>query len=371
MKRDYYEVLEVSRSATDAEIKKAYRRLAREHHPDVNKHDEEAEAKFKEIGEAYEALKDPQKRRTYDQFGHAGGPGGPGGFGQGSGQGFGFEDIFEVFFDGFGGRQGRRSAAESGPDLAVSMTVTFEEAAFGVERELSIVRPVVCDDCHGFGTERGTEPAACPICGGQGIVSQTQATILGSFSRTVPCVNCGGTGRVITHPCKTCRGEGRHSSNEEVRVKVPAGIPDGVQLKMAGYGGAGRRGGPAGALFVDIHVKPHKIFKRVGNDVLVEAPVSFSQAALGVELSVATLDGDGALTIPAGTQAGTEFRLRGKGIPYLNQRGRGDQVVKVNMKTPKRLNDEQRRLLTELAEYDENDAEHVGIIGRIKEAFGK
>ncbi len=370
MKRDYYEVLGVSRSATDADIKKAFRRLAREHHPDVNNHDDEAEAKFKEVGEAYEALKDPQKRRMYDQVGHtsgSGGPGGPGGFGQG----FGFEDIFEVFFDGFGRQQGRRSAAEPGPDLAVSMTLTFEEAAFGVERKLNIVRPVVCDDCQGLGTEDGKEPAVCPICGGQGLVSKTQATILGNFARTVPCTNCSGTGRVITHPCKKCHGEGRRSSNEEVKVKVPAGIPDGVQLKMAGYGGAGPRGGPAGALYVDIHVKPHKVFERDGSDVRIEAPISFSEAALGAELSVLTLDGDETLTIPAGTQAGMEFRLRGKGIPHLNQRGRGDQVVKVRVKTPKRLNDEQRRLLTELSEYDESDAEHVGIIGRIKEAFGK
>lgn len=376
MKRDYYEVLGVSRSATDAEIKKAYRRLAREHHPDVNKHDDEAETKFKEVGEAYEALKDPQKRRAYDQFGHArgpGGPGGPGGFGQGfGGQGFGFEDIFDVFFDGFGGgRSGRRSAGEAGPDLAASMTLTFKEAAFGVERELNISRPVICDDCHGSGAEEGTEPSVCESCGGQGMVSVTQSTILGNFSRTAPCTNCGGTGRVITSPCKTCHGEGRHTSSEKVDIKVPAGVPDGVQLKLSGYGGAGRRGGPAGSLYVDIHVKPHKVFERSGADVLVDVPISFSQAALGAELSVATLDGEEILTVPAGTQAGREFRLRGQGIPHLNQRGRGDQVINITVKTPKRLNDEQRRLLTELSEYDEHDAEHVGIIGRIKEAFGK
>ncbi len=370
MKRDFYEVLGVSRTASEADIKKAYRRLAREHHPDVNNHDDEAEAKFKEVGEAYDVLKDQQKRQMYDQFGHSGAAGGRGpGFGGGGAQGFGFEDIFDVFFDGFGGRQGRRPAAEPGPDLATSISVTFEEAAFGMETEIEIVRPVPCDECGGSGSK--TSPATCSVCSGSGVLSQTQRTILGNISRSAPCGNCAGTGQVITDPCEACQGEGRHSHQETVAIKVPAGISDGVRLKMSGYGGAGRRGGPVGSLYVDIRVEPHEVFERHGNDVLLAAPISFSQAALGAELSLPTLDGEDSLTIPAGTQSGAEFRLRGKGIPYLNQRGRGDQLILITVRTPRRVNDEQRRLLTELAEYDADEAENVGIFGRIKEAFGK
>lgn len=372
MKRDYYEILGVSRSASDIEIKKAYRRLAREHHPDVNKHDDDAEAKFKEAAEAYEVLKDQKKRQMYDQFGHSGGAQGRGGpdFGGGSGQGFGFEDIFEVFFDGFGGGR-RRPTADVGADIGTTLTITFEEAAFGVEKEIDLVRPVACDDCQGVGAAKGSEPSTCSVCRGQGVLNQTQATMLGSFSRTVVCSNCNGTGRVITDPCPTCRGEGRNSESENVQVKVPAGVSDGVRLKLGGYGAAGRRGGPLGDLYVDIHVEPHEVFERAGNDVVMSIPISFSQAALGVEFSVLTLDGEQALTIPPGTQSGTAFRLRGKGIPYLNRRGRGDQIVQTTVRTPKRVTDEQRALLESLAEHDGAEEEHGGIINRIKEAFGK
>jgi molecular chaperone DnaJ len=375
VKRDYYEILEVTRTASEADIKKAYRRLARKYHPDVNTHDEQAEAKFKEVAEAYEVLNSPEKRRMYDQFGHAGargggGPGGPG-FGGGFGQGFGFEDIFEVFFDGFGGGGRRRSPAEAGSDMGVRMKINFEEAAFGVEREIEIVRPVVCEECHGTGAEAGTDPATCPMCGGRGVTAHTQSTILGSFSRTVVCSNCNGTGQVITHPCGRCQGDGRQSKHEKVQINVPAGVADGVRLKLSGRGAAGRRGGPAGDLYVDISVKPHPVFTRVGNDVTVKLPISFSQAALGTELLISTLDGEEKLHIPPGTQTGTEFRLRGHGIPYLNRRGRGDQVVETVVKTPQRLNEEQRRLLEDLSEHDDMESEHRGIINRIKEAFGK
>lgn len=363
-------MLGVAKGASEAEIKKAYRRLAREYHPDVNKHDEQAEAKFKEVAEAYETLTNPQKRATYDRFGHtSGGGAGPGG---GFGQGFGFEDIFEVFFDGFGGNAGRRGpTVERGEDMGTAIEITFKEAAFGVEKEIDAVRPVVCDECLGFGTAKGTEPTTCPTCAGRGSVTQTQSTILGSFSRTGPCPQCGGTGRLITDPCGACRGEGRQTKKETVSVKVPPGVPDDVRLKLAGYGAAGRRGGPAGDLYVDIHVQPHPVFERAGNDIVFEMPISFSQAALGVELSVPTLEGEDKLTVPAGTQTGAEIRLKGHGIPYFNRRGRGDEIIFIKVKTPERLNEEQRRLFEALAEHETDDEVHHGLFERIKEAFGK
>lgn len=370
--RDYYEVLGVAKSATEAEIKKAYRKLARKYHPDVNSHDEEAENKFKEATQAYEVLCDPQKRETYDRFGHTGrnaGAGGAGGFGQG----FGFEDIFDVFFDGFGGgRQKHRSAAQAGDDLAANLTVTFKEAAFGVDRDIEILKPSVCGDCAGSGLAKGASPQACGVCDGQGVVTQAQQTIFGSFARTGYCANCEGTGQIITKPCKTCHGEGRLSERSNVTIKVPGGVVDGMRLKLGGHGTAGRRGGPAGDLYVDIIVKPDKVFSRNGNDVVISAPISFSHAALGGEVRVPTLDGEEEINVPAGTQSGSLFRLKGKGIPFLNRRGRGDQITEITVRTPSHLGEEERELFAKLSELEEEHGpESAGIFGKIKEVFGK
>ena len=374
--RDFYEVLGVERGADEAEIKKAYRRLAREHHPDVNKHDEEAETKFKEVGQAYDVLKDPEKRRMYDQFGHAGtrgGGGGPNAGGGSGGQGFGFEDIFDVFFDGFGGRPGgRRSAAERGADLGIRLDITFKEAAFGVEKEVEILRPLRCEECEGVGAAKGTSPETCPACGGQGVVNAQQSTIFGTFSRVAACSNWGGTGEIIKKTCPKCHGEGRQTKKEKVKVKVPAGVTDEMRLKIGGYGGAGKRGGPAGSLMVDIQVRPDKVFERHGNDVFVSMPLSFSQAALGAEIDVQTLVGAETINVPPGTQTGESFKLKGQGIPYINRRGRGDQLVEAVVKTPRSLNVEQRALLEQLADHDNFDYdEHHGLFDKIKEAFGK
>jgi molecular chaperone DnaJ len=371
--KDYYELLGLSRSATEAEIKKAYRRLARKYHPDVNNHDQEAEAKFKEVAEAYEVLSDPAKRQSYDQFGHAGRRGAGAGpdFG-GFGGGVGFEDIFEVFFDGFGGAQRRRSSAEPGADLRVDLKISFLEAAFGVEKEVEVVRPVGCDTCGGSGSADAAGPAVCQICGGQGAVSQAQTTFFGTFARTVPCSNCDGTGGVITSPCRDCHGEGRRAEKTKVQIKVPAGVDDGIRLKLNGYGAAGKRGGGVGDLYVDIKVKPDKVFTRSGNDVVVKVGISFSQAALGVELPVATLEQtEEIVNVPPGTQSGTVFRLKGKGIPYLTRRGKGDQIIEMVVETPTVLDDEQRRVFEELARINGEDRQQTGLFDKIKEALGK
>lgn len=369
--KDFYEVLGVSRTATAAEIKKAYRRLAREHHPDVNDNDSEAESRFKEATEAYENLSDPEKRRMYDQFGHTGRPGAGPGPGQGYG-GFGFDDIFDVLFEGFGGRQGRRSPAQPGADIGATTTIGFRDAAFGVEVRLNLNKPAVCEVCDGSGLAAGATTQTCGVCGGQGVVNQTQTTFFGQFSRTAPCVNCAGTGQVITKPCKKCQGEGRLPGASKVEVKVPAGIMDGTRLKLNGYGGAGRRGGPPGDLYVDISVEPDEIFERHGNDVVIRVPLSFSQAALGAELTVPTLEGEEKMAIAPGTQTGEVRRIRGQGIPYLNRRGRGDQLVEMVVETPRNLNEEQRALLRDLAELRGEDGHEAGgLINKIKEALGK
>jgi molecular chaperone DnaJ len=372
--KDYYELLGVARSASEAEIKKAYRKLARQYHPDVNNHDEEAEGKFKEVAEAYEVLSDPGKRRSYDQFGHAGrrGGAGPGPDFGGFGGGVGFEDIFEVFFDGFGGAQRRRPGNEPGADLRVDLKIPFREAVFGVDKEVEVVRPVVCGTCAGSGSAEAGGPAVCRICGGQGAVSQTQTTFFGTFARSVVCSNCDGTGGVITSPCRDCHGDGRRAEKTKVQVKVPAGVDDGMRLKLSGYGAAGKRGGGAGDLYVDIKVKPDKVFTRSGNDVVTRVGISFSQAALGVDLPVATLDKtEETINVPPGTQSGTVFRLKGKGIPYLTRRGRGDQVIEMVVKTPASLDEEQRQLFEELARINGEDRQQTGIFDKIKEALGK
>ena len=342
-KRDYYEVLEVNRNASDSEIKKAYRRLAVKYHPDKNPGDKAAEDNFKELSEAYEVLSEPQKRAQYDQFGHAGMGGGgfsSGGFGGGSP----FGDIFgDIFGDVFGTRP--RGRGRRGDDLQYTMEVKFEEAAFGVEKTVEVPYAKRCDSCGGSGAKAGTEPKVCPTCRGAGQVRFQQ----GFFSVSKTCSHCNGEGRVVESPCPSCRGAGTVRDRKTISVKVPAGVESGIRLKLSGEGGQGIKGGPNGDLYVVISVSEHPIFKREDNDVICEIPISYTQAALGCELEIPTLDGKVSMKIPEGTQSGTIFRLRGKGVPALQGYGRGDHLVIAKVETPSNLNKQQRELLEELA----------------------
>ncbi len=351
-KRDYYEVLGVSKGASDEELKKAYRKLAKQYHPDLNPGDKTAEARFKEVNEAYEVLSDKDKRERYDQFGHAGvdpnfNPGG--GFGGFSGD-FGdidLGDIFGSFFGGgFGGsRQQGRSGPRKGDSLRVNLTITFEEAAFGCEKEIELTRSEACEDCGGTGCAAGTTAEICPQCRGTGQVRIQRGAGGMFFSSTAPCDKCRGTGKIIHQPCPTCHGEGNVRRRRRITVKIPAGIDNGQAVSLRGQGGAGANGGPAGDLIVSVTVKPHPKFRRDGSSVLLEQPISFLQAALGSELTIDTIDGPVKYTLPEGTQTGTTFRLRGKGIPSLNGRGRGDQYVTVTVRTPTGLTAEQKQAL--------------------------
>lgn len=376
-KRDYYEVLGVGRGASDVDIKKAYRKLAKQYHPDVNPGDKSAEAKFKEVNEAYEVLSDPQKKSRYDQFGHAGVD--PNSFG-GAGAGFGdfdfggIGDIFESFFGGGGfGRSSRsRSGPQKGADLKYSMEISFEEAAFGTEKEITVNRHETCTSCKGTGAKEGTNPTTCKHCGGTGQVQYKQSTPFGQFVNVKTCDICRGEGKIIVDPCTTCNGKGKVRKTVKRMVSVPAGIDDGQTLSLRGEGDPGVKGGPNGDLYITINVRPHAIFKRQGNDVVCEMPITFTQAALGAELEVPTLDGRVKYNIQEGTQTGTIFRLRGKGIPYLRGNGRGDQYVKVEIDVPKKLNEKQKELLREFAEISGDDAceKRKSFFDKMKDALG-
>ena len=354
-KRDYYEVLGVSKGASDDEIKKAYRKMAKQYHPDLNPGDKTAEAKFKEVNEAYEVLSDKEKRSRYDQFGHAGvdpnfgaGAGGP--FGGFSGADFGdidLGDIFGSFFGGGfgGGSSSRRNGPMKGDTLRAGVTITFEEAAFGCEKEIILNREETCETCHGSGCEPGTTAEICPNCRGTGTVRIQRGGGAFTFATSAPCPKCGGTGKIIHQPCKTCNGSGSVRKQRKITVKIPAGIDNGQAVSLRGQGGAGRNGGPAGDLIISVTVRPHAFFKRDGTSVYLEQPVSFLQATLGAELEIPTIDGKVKWTLPEGTQPGTTFRLRGKGIPSINGRGRGDQFVTVQVQVPKNLTREQKEAL--------------------------
>ena len=346
-KRDYYEVLGVHRNASETEIKKAFRKLAIQHHPDKNPGDKEAEEKFKETSEAYEVLSDPQKRAQYDQFGHAGLGGGGGGFyGGGFGAGSPFGDIFsDIFGDIFGGGGRQRGRGRRGDDLQYTLEINFEEAAFGVETKIDIPYDKRCEGCGGSGAKPGSEPKTCPTCLGAGQIRLQQ----GIFSMSRTCSQCGGEGRVVDNPCSKCRGTGSVRDRKTLSVKVPQGVESGTRLKLVGEGGQGTKGGPNGDLYVLIAVREHPVFTREGNDVVCEIPISFPQAALGCETEVPTLDGKVSLKIPEGTQSGKVFRLRGKGIPSLQGYGRGDQLVLIKVETPVNLNRQQKELLEEFA----------------------
>src|SRR5918912_3883838 len=371
-KRDYYEVLGVSRGATEAEIKSAYRKLAVRYHPDKNPGDHAAEEKFKEAAEAYSVLSDADQRARYDRFGHAGVSSGASASAGWGAQGFGgIEDILGDLFgfgDMFGGRSAgqRRSAAQRGADLRYDLEMTLEEAAAGMTAQLRIPRLETCETCRGSGAAPGTQPEQCPQCGGAGQVRYQQ----GFFSVARTCGQCRGAGRVIRTPCEACRGAGRVEREKQIEVKIPAGVETGSRLRLAGEGEAGAQGGPAGDLYVVIHVKEHEVFERQGNNLYAPIPVPFAQAALGAEVSVPTLDAQQNLKVPAGTQTGTVFRLKGHGMPALGGRGRGDLYVSVTVVTPTTLTREQRKLLEQLAEIEEKDLGDKGLLDKVRDIFG-
>ena len=366
-KRDYYEVLGVSKTATDEELKKAYRKLAKKYHPDANPDNkEEAEAKFKEVNEAYETLSDPQKRKMYDQFGHngpqgfggAGGPFGGGNYYSYTSSGFdGFSDfgdlgdIFSSFFGG-GARAGARQqrGPRKGADLNLNLEITFEEAFLGVEKQISITRPETCDVCHGSGAKPGTTVTKCAVCNGTGTVKQVQNTILGQMQTTRTCTNCHGTGEIIKEPCDNCKGKGTVRKQPKIRVKIPAGIDDNQTVVLKGEGEPGEKGGPKGDLYITVRIKRSNVFTRQGTTVSCEIPITITQATLGANLKIPMVDGSTEIyTIPEGTQTGTKFTIRERGFKSLNSNSRGNFVFTVVVQTPKRLNKEQRELIEKLA----------------------
>ncbi|HEU4323937.1 MAG TPA: molecular chaperone DnaJ [Roseiflexaceae bacterium] len=368
-KRDYYEVLGVQRNAQPDEIKKAFRKLARQYHPDINK-DPGAEATFKEINEAYEVLSDAEKRAIYDRYGHSGPMGGMGG-----GDPFGgadpFGTIFEAFFGGTAARQTQRGP-QRGADLRYTLAIAFEEAVFGAEKEIEFRRLDTCVACHGSGAEPGTTPTRCPKCNGQGEIRQ-RAPIFNMVTVTT-CDMCRGEGTVVAMPCRECRGEGRLRQARKLTVKIPAGVDGSSQIRITGEGESGPRGGPSGNLYVALDVQPHQYFVREGNDILLELPLNIAQAALGTELDVPTVDGSERLRIPAGTQNGTPFRIRSKGVPFLRGNGRGDQIVVTRVVVPNRLTDHQRKLFQELEKSLESEPigghQDEGFFGRLRNALG-
>lgn len=362
-KRDYYEVLGVAKSAGDDEIKKAYRSLAKKYHPDMNPGDAEAEARFKEVNEAYAVLSDSEKRQKYDQFGHAAFDPASGGSGFGGFGGFGdfdFGDIFSSFFGGGGGSSSRRrQMPQDGDDIGTRLTISFEEAAFGCKKEVSFARIEECPECSGSGAAKGTKPETCTECNGSGSVTVRQQTMLGYMQTQRPCQNCRGTGKIIKTPCRNCNGKGFIKINKKLDVTIPAGIDSMQRIVLRGQGSAGRNGGVAGDLIIEVKVKPHKVFTREGNDVYCEVPISFSEAALGAEIDIPTLDGKTRKhIIPEGTQTGTNFTLRGEGIADINSKRRGNLIVTVNVETPTNLTPEQKKLFEELAKSlgDESSA---------------
>ena len=355
-KRDYYEVLGIARGASEDDLKKAYRRLAKQYHPDTNK-EQGSEARFIEINEAYETLSDPQKRSLYDRYGHAG-LNGAGSAGFGDFAGFSsINDLFETFFAGASGAQ-RRSGPQRGADIRYELTISFEEAVFGCQKEIELPRWEACSNCRGSGAQPGTSTTRCSSCQGTGEIRRVQQSIFGQFVNVTMCERCRGEGKVITTPCEKCRGQGRVRNNRRVVVNIPAGVDDGINVRVTGEGEVSSRGGTPGNLYVILSVKQHPFFKRQGNDIQYELPISFAQAALGDEVEVPTVDGKSSmLKIPAGTQSNRSFRLKGMGVPVVHSSARGDQHVIVKVVTPTNLSPEQKHLLEEFARLEKEQSE--------------
>ena len=369
-KRDYYEVLGLSREANKDEIRTAYRKLARQYHPDVSR-EADAESRFKEINEAYQVLSDDEKRSLYDRFGHAGvSQGDMGGY-----EGFGFGglgDIFEEFF-GAGARTGARQGPRRGADLRFDLEISFEEAVFGCQHDIQINRLEMCPTCRGSGAEPGTTPMRCPDCRGTGQIRRAQQSIFGSFVNVTACPRCSGSGEVVTTPCHTCHGEQRVEHTLKLSVDIPAGVDDDTRIRLSGEGEAGTRGGPAGNLYVVLHVKPHPFFRRREYDILLNMNINIAQAALGGDILVDTLEGKERLAVPPGTQPGTIFRLKGKGVPRLQASGRGDEIIVLSVAVPTNLDANQKQLLAELGKTlgsEVNEPDEKGFLDRIKEALG-
>ncbi|MDD2374797.1 MAG: molecular chaperone DnaJ [Eubacteriales bacterium] len=372
-KRDYYEVLGVSKSASDDELKKAYRKIAKKNHPDLNPGDKEAEARFKEANEAYAVLSDPEKRRNYDQYGHAGVDGqGFGGF-NGAGFDIDLDDLFGSFFGGgFGGSRQRRTGPQRGANLKYRMNLDFMEAAFGVEREIKINKEDLCDVCHGNGTRDGSKPDQCPTCHGTGQVQQRQQTMFGAVMTSRPCPTCGGKGTTVKDPCPSCGGNGRVQKSKTLSIKVPAGINEGEMLTARGEGEPGANGGPYGDLYIEVHLRPHPVFQREGYHTYCEVPITFAQAAIGSEIDVPTIDGPHKFNLKEGTQPGDMFTIKGKGIPYINRSNmRGDHRFKVILEVPAHLNEDQKELLRKFEETctEKNYQKRSGFFSKLKDLF--
>lgn len=377
VKRDYYEVLGINKDASEDEIKKAFRKLAKQHHPDVNQGNKESEAKFKEINEAYEVLSDKDKKAKYDQFGHAGVD--PNGFGGGGGGGFGgfeggFGDIFDMFFNGGGGGFGS-SRAKNGPrkgaDLKYEIEISFKEAAFGIKREINITRNETCTECKGSGAKTGSAVETCKKCGGTGEVRYAQNTVFGRVVNVRPCEECNGEGKIIKEPCPTCLGRGNVRKNRKITIDIPAGVDNGSVMPLRGEGEPGEKGGAKGDLYIYIRVRPHNLFKRDGVNIFCEIPISFVQAAMGAEIFVTTLEEKEKFEIPDGTQTGTTFKLKGKGIPSLRSKVRGDLYFTVVVETPKKLNDKQKEALKHYADAmgEEITGHGKTFFSKVKDAF--
>ena len=378
-KRDYYEVLGVSKSASEDEIKKAFRKMAKQYHPDLHPGDKEAEEKFKEVNEAYEILSNPDKKAKYDQFGFAGvdpnigaGAAGAGGFG-----GFGdMGDIFDTIFGGFGFGGGSRASAnpnapQRGSDIRVNANIDFMEACKGKTVKIKVNKTVVCPDCHGSGAAAGSSQKTCPDCNGKGQRVVTQQSLFGSVRQVVTCERCRGKGKIVDTPCKKCGGQGAVKNAQEVEVSIPAGIADGQIVRLAGGGNAGRNGGPSGDLMVSINVRPDPIFERDGYDVWTEIPITYTQAALGDEITIPTVDGKVTYTVPEGTQTGTVFRLRGKGIHKVHSSSHGDHYVRVNIEVPRNLSKDQKNMLKDFEKTmsDKNYAKRKSFFDKLKDKF--
>ena len=377
-KRDYYEVLGVSKGASADEIKKAYRVLAKKYHPDMNPGDKEAEAKFKEANEAYEVLSDADKRQTYDQFGHAAfdpAAGGGSGFGGGFGGfgGFDFGDMFSSFFGGGSSSRGRSNMPVDGEDILARVTVSFEEAAFGCKKEISFARVEMCQDCSGSGAEKGTHAETCKNCRGTGQVTVQQQTVLGYMQTQRPCSECRGTGKIIKTPCKNCNGKGYVKVSKKIDATIPAGISNGQRIVLRGQGSAGRNGGANGDLYIEVTVRPHRFFEREGDNLYCEIPISFTEAALGAEIDIPVLGGGTEkYTIEEGTETGTSFTLRGKGVSNINNpKRRGNLIFTVKVQTPKNLTQEQKKLLKSFAESMGEEGTGGKRKSFFKDIFGK